>query len=195
MATPQLGPGYNGHPLDVNRGLICKKAIGKRVKLGNGDVVDVGRGSMAADGHVTQVPVLPIEVFMYVNEPGVYYDHKGRELPERVAAQAGYDVKREAAKRAVFLERKRISTEIEHVVAARSREVMDERGGFQLVQVDDLFTVVPTGGGEDYMVPNSEDVARMLFDELAAGDAPESVPAFPAGTFLKKGDDNANGTA
>lgn len=154
------------HPFAGHRPFIQKKAMGTRVKMPNGDPLDVGRGSVAPDGKVTRIPVLDMEIFMFLDEPGVYYDRKMRKMPEEVAAKVGFDVKREAKLRAINERRKEVMSEIADVVEENTRTVVETRGDYQLVEINEgQFTV--TGPGGDFMDPNDEVVARELFDALA----------------------------
>lgn len=122
--------------LDVNRGLETRRAMGKRIKLPNGDALDVGRGSMDANGKITTVPVLDIEVHMYIDEPGTYYDSHGRQLPEQVAAAVGYDVKRNRKLRAALDKRREAMDMIADASVEIVREVVDEKNGFKLIELE-----------------------------------------------------------
>lgn len=169
-----------GAALDVNQGLVTKKAMGKRVKLPNGDVMTEA--------------VMDVEVHMYVNKPGVFYDSKARVLPDAVAAQAGFDVKKEAKKRAKFQERERVMAEIAEVVVEQEREVIEERGGFKLVEIGEGRFTVADMQDMDFMEPNNEEIARAFFNSMAGEPVVEAedVLVIPQGTFKREGK-NAKG--
>ena len=187
LVTRVIGPEkppYNPQAsLDVRRGLVSMRALGPRVKLGNGDIAHNAR--MRADGSVDYVPIMDMEVHMYFDDPGVYYDSHGRVLPDAVAAKAGFNVKREAAKRIKVMAQREVMAELADVAAERSRDIIENRGGYQLVAIDDtMFTV--SDGEHDLMAPNVEQAARVLFNELA-GPADEGALVFPS-----KGDKNVD---
>jgi len=63
-------------------------------------------------------------------DPGVYYDDVGNEVPEEVAAAAGFDVKRHA------LERKSKERRIEFDKAEAQRRIEDERALQAELEID-----------------------------------------------------------
>lgn len=188
------------HPVNPNRGYVAKKAMGRRVKVPGEGVMDVGRGVITADGGreyrvplagERYEPVVDIEVLMYNDEPGVYYDMHGRRVPEAVAASAGWDVEREKRRAAAWQERQAVHEKLVAASQTISRDTIETRGEYSLVEVGDGLFTVTDATGLDYMTPNVREAADLLFDQLAPKTA-SSVLAFEPGTFTKKGDKNAD---
>lgn len=78
-----------------------------------------------------------MDVFMYLDTPGVYLNAHGGEVSEKLASEAGYDTVRWGKQR-LIRERTadahaRIKEELEE--AASQRRVVAERNGFQILDL------------------------------------------------------------
>lgn len=148
---------------------------------------DRGHGEPGPKGVVIRlIDNLNMEVFMYKNEPGVYYSAHGKQLPRAIAARAGYDVERLELKR---LHKQRLAQASEtiaselHLRGDARKTVVEEGAGFRIVtigagrhEVEDADGISLTPGAS-----LSLDLARTVFNDLvktARGEeAPVSVAA------------------
>lgn len=80
-----------------------------------------------------------VDVFMYVDEPGIYRNAYGTEVSADLAKEAGYDVERLGKERARFERRAAaldaIDKELEHEDARAMKEVVAEKGGFKIIAI------------------------------------------------------------
>lgn len=110
-----------------------------------------------------------IAVYMYWNQPGVYYGDHGNELPEAMAKAARYDVekfRRERQKREAL---GAASVAIEKEFAAsNTRDVVLEREQYKLLRIaDELYIIEYEDGTKMTPNPLPEDIARRVFDQLS----------------------------
>ena len=111
-------------------------------------------------------------VYMYIDTPGVYLNTFGKEIPEKVAAQAHFDVeelgkekqKRERMAKAMTA----IEIELELAITADEETILWERGGYRVVKLshgkayvfdDENNKLTPIA------IPQEE--AKLLLDHLA----------------------------
>lgn len=130
-------------------------------------------------------------VHTYRDEPGVYRDVHGKELPEQVAKKAGFNIDR------LRQEAERLKTRAELLSAgdrlaldAEVHEVVDENAHFKLVHIGQQVFVIENVDGERLITPTSEVAARSVFADLTEEDAldvknPETPP--PTIAFKKSG--------
>lgn len=167
------------HVIDLNRGVHCKKRMSGRVRLANGEIAYKDK-----DGQPTVEAGLQMEVCMYVDEPGVYFDLNGRKVPEAIAASQGWNVKRYAKLREKTAERKAVMAEMAEVVAERMHEILDEAGGYKLVQISSAHFQVEDDAGVQIMPdPASEEVAREYFNLIVNTEV--EAPSAPVMTFTR----------
>ena len=97
------------------------------------DGIDVNRGVM-----IKKHPSMGL-VYMYMDKPGVYLNAFGKELPDKIAAQAAYDVEtlgKERLKRERMAEAMTaIEIELELAVTADEETILWERGGYRVVKL------------------------------------------------------------
>ena len=97
------------------------------------DGIDANRGVM-----IQRHPSMGL-VYMYIDTPGVYLNTFGKEIPEKVAAQAHFDVeelgkeklKRERMAKAMTA----IEIELELAITADEETILWERGGYRVVKL------------------------------------------------------------
>lgn len=130
-------------------------------------------------------------VHTYRDEPGVYRDVHGKELPEQVAKKAGFNIDR------LRQEAERLKTRAELLSAgdrlaldAEVHEVVEENTHFKLVHIGHQVFVIENVDGERLITPTSEVAARSVFADLTEEDAqdvknPETPP--PTIAFKKSG--------
>lgn len=113
-------------------------------------------------------------VVMYKDAPGVYYDERGGEVSEKIAAQAGFDVE---ALRREKLKRRRLAEYQAQVEAEFSTEQEDTE---RLLSVPSEGLQVKHVGGGRYAIlgddgerltqkPLSKEEAQILIDDLKSG--------------------------
>ncbi len=80
-----------------------------------------------------------MEIFMYIDMPGVYYNSFETEVPEDLAAKAGYDItkfgKMRKRREQMALAMKSIDADLAMEEYSEQREVIEQRGGFTLVHI------------------------------------------------------------
>ncbi len=97
------------------------------------DGIDVNRGVM-----IQKHPSMGL-VYMYIDEPGVFRNTFGKEVPEKVAKQAAFDVEtlgKERIKRERMSEAMTaIEIELELAITADEETILWERGGYRVVKL------------------------------------------------------------
>ncbi len=97
------------------------------------DGIDVNRGVM-----IQRHPSMGL-VYMYIDTPGVFLNTFGKEIPEKIAAQAAFDVEtlgKERIKRERMSEAMTaIEIELELAITAEEENVIWERGGYRVVKL------------------------------------------------------------
>jgi hypothetical protein len=118
-------------------------------------------------------------IYMYNDEPGVFYNERGGKISDRLAEQAGFDVnslsrekRKQAAMRAAGL-----AVEEEFASQGGHSKVVKERGEYRMVEVaEGLFSIQfiePDGKGTTLTkVALARKAADKLFDDMAG---PEEV--------------------
>jgi len=121
-----------------------------------------------------------VDVFMYLNNPGVYYSANGTVVSESLAAQAGYPVEKYAKQRQLR-ERMKIaqaSIESELLLTAEEKKVVREKDGFKVVALG-LGRHQVFAPDETLLTPAPipEEQAFLLLDQLAPEPTtPEPTP-------------------
>lgn len=134
--------------------------------------VDLDRGCyMRALENYAEVGLSgPISVWMYADELGIYYDSHGRELPEAVAAAAGFDTTRFRDER---LKRERIAAvkaEME-VGPERGEELARNDSGYLLLKIGPDRAVIRNGEGEVLVGPDALSVLQKYWRSVFADPA------------------------
>jgi hypothetical protein len=130
---------------------------------------------------------LGIEVFMYLDDPGVYYSQNGKPIPRTMAALAGYDVealdRQKRAKEAMAKAATSIAAQLQLSEKSDHANVIAERDG---------YTVVSLGGGQHVVkdpdgvvltqnVHLSREIALKVLDDIAPPTPPAAPPVISAG--------------
>lgn len=132
-------------------------------------VIDYDRGVI-----IKTVANIGMDVFMYKDTPGVYLTAQGKEVPEVLAAQAGYDVEhhrkmKERAER-LAMAAEAVDKELSLREAKDAKRVVKEFGDYQVVALgrSGRFIVQDTDG--NVLTPGqvlSEEVATSVAMTLA----------------------------
>lgn len=122
-----------------------------------------------------------MEVFMYRNEPGVYYTAHGTEVNKALAEMAGFDVARHTAlrehKKRVALASETIAKELDVLNGVGARVVKEELGGFRLVDIGKgRFLVEDDHGPLNQGTVLTYQMAKTVFD-ACVGDLRKSTVA------------------
>lgn len=111
-------------------------------------------------------------IYMYFDDPGIYYNKHGHEVPATLAAEAGFEVDKyakERYKKARMAEFKsKLELELTAAEDAPTDTVLKERGGFKLVKLGEKHGKVFDESGQpmnDRPVLLSD--AEALFNHLA----------------------------
>lgn len=78
-----------------------------------------------------------LEIYMYVDAPGVYLNSHGTEVSEALAQQAGYPTE-DLGRQRVMKERMAQATEAiarEMGIAPKEKKVVKEKGGFKVIDI------------------------------------------------------------
>lgn len=130
--------------------------------------IDLDRGV-----HSRSDPGTGMEVYMYVDEPGVYRSAHGTEVNIDLARRAGFPVEEHAKKRKIQLALKAASDRVMAELAeadAGVKKVVSEKEGFQIVDLGyDRYQVLSPDGDVLNTRPLSEHEAEILLEQLVPG--------------------------
>lgn len=146
-------------------------------------LIDYDRGAI-----INQHTQTGMEVFMYIDEPGVYLDAHLNQVPDLIAAQAGYDVEK-LAKERVKKDRKA------QAMKMIDEELADDKDNNQTcVDASHGFKLVSTGLGRHHVLdpegnrlnnhPLTEEQGRKLMIAMGgASDPPAEKKDLPPQTL------------
>lgn len=141
--------------------------------------IDMGRAAMTRakfDGHGKSGP----KITMYKDEPGVYYDPHGKEVPAVVAKAAGFDIDAMEKTKTLNLERARLMQRYQDMLAPPPARTVEQvrPNGHKLVRIgDDLYHIQDIDGQQVTSAPLSKHYAIVWLDDLdPAGVEPEGEP-------------------
>lgn len=113
-------------------------------------------------------------IYMYIDTPGVYLNAHGKEVPEALAREVGFDVdkhRKARIKREKMSEyMNQVEAELEMLSEAGEEVVLHELGGYKVVQInEDSANVFTTEGDKlnSVALPISKAVA--LLEKLTGG--------------------------
>ncbi len=146
--------------------------------------IDVNRGVM-----IQKHPSMGL-VYMYIDEPGVFLNVFGKEVPNEIATQAGYDVKTLGKQK---LKRERMASamsaielELELASEVGKEEVLWERGGYKVVGLPlGRAYVFDDEGNQLNPTPIPRQEAKVLLDHLVP--KPKKKEKDDGGTAKEKG--------
>lgn len=112
-----------------------------------------------------------MDVFMYVDDPGVYLTAHGRPVAENLAQQAGYDIEKLAKDRVKKARKMQAMSIIDNELSDESdvrEDIVEERNGFQLLTTGGgRHHVVDPDGNRLTMTPLPLESAQQLFNGMA----------------------------
>lgn len=118
------------------------------------------------------VAQLGMDVFMYVDDPGVFYSATGNRVSEELASQAGYDVKALGQKRDMKLRMQKASDAIREEYRAMEalggqKTVVKELNGFKVVDLGGGRYVIETPEGDQLTAIVEKDIALKVLPQIA----------------------------
>lgn len=175
-------------PIDVNRSLARDNA-GHMLWDHHDVVIETDHGpyierqliGQPNGGCVHRTGPGGMQVFMYCDDPGVFYNERGGRVSEGIARQAGFDVdtlsKAQRKKQAMLQAQKTVEEEYAGIAAMK---IIEERGEYRLVEPApghfQIQFVEADGSGSTLTTsPLTEKAARKLFVEMAGEDADDHV--------------------
>lgn len=115
-----------------------------------------------------------MEIFMYKDEPGIYYDSHGRRVKESLARQAGFDVDRYARMRRHQQKLADFHNALDDVekldLGLAKRAILRESNGYRLVGLPLGRAVVEDMDGNQLCKPSSKEMMEKLFRQLITDD-------------------------
>ncbi len=128
--------------------------------------IDLDRGVLSRSD-----PQTGMDVYMYVDEPGVYRSAHGTEVNVELAHRAGFEVDEHLKKRKVQLAlasaRDRVLAEMEQANTGE-KVVMAERDGFKIIDIGyDRYNVLSPDGDKLNKEPLGKREAVILLEQLA----------------------------
>jgi hypothetical protein len=116
-----------------------------------------------------------MDVYMYVDSPGEYLTAHGKEVNEKIAKEAGYDVEK-LGKEKVRLERRRkAAQEIDAEFEIEGKEeVVQEKEGFKVVAYGyGRHNVIDPDGNKLNNIPLTLDMALKLLSSFTTDEKPD----------------------
>lgn len=144
--------------------------------------IDLNRGVLAKKEGVSGA-----WFYMYADEPGVYFNEHGIEIPEGLAATAGFDIENYGkAKRKADMLRDAYA-KIEAQVGAdeaspHNQKLLIERGEWKVIEVGNgNVNIVHTDGDKMNSMPIPKAAGLKLFDQLVPKpEEPKKAPGIKA---------------
>jgi hypothetical protein len=122
-------------------------------------------------------PTLNMDVYMYCDDPGVYYDAHGNTVPEELAAAAGFDTEKLGRDHKIKVALKEAQDAVLAGFGEAKTKVSAERGGFKIMDIGlGRFNVHDPEGNLLHKTPISKEQATILLDHLS----PKAEPPKPA---------------
>ena len=119
-------------------------------------------------------PSTDATVYMYVDDPGVYYMGDDEPVSAHMAKAAGFDIRRHAMERKIVLGAAVAEAEVAKVYGEAEEEVLEETEGFKLVRVGhDSYNVRGPSGGFLNPSPLPQPLAKSIFDAATAPEEDE----------------------
>lgn len=119
--------------------------------------------------HIRGVDAIGLDVYMYVDSPGVYLNAHGSEVTEAIARQAGFPVddhmKQRRLKERMASAMQKIKEEMD--AQGEEKEVLITRDGFSVLGIGlDRYQVLSPEGDVLTKAPMSKAEALIVFDQL-----------------------------
>ncbi len=120
-----------------------------------------------------------VHVYMYKAQPGVFLDAFGREVPEALAAEAGYDVARLSLAKEKQARQKKALEQIEMELEGadnREHKVVKTKGLYKLVDLGlGRMMIMDDEDNQITALPIPKEQAEKLFEALTADSKEEEV--------------------
>lgn len=130
--------------------------------------IDLDRGV-----HMRSHPTLGMDIYMYVDTPGVYFSAHGEEVDSKLAEQAGFPVDNQLKLRARNDAMKVALAEIDAKFGQNRQEVAYTRDGYRVMDLGDgAFNVVASDGE---LLNTKGPISRAQADTIMKHVAPQKV--------------------
>lgn len=126
------------------------------------------------------------KIYMYKDEPGVYYDAHGKEVPAVVAKAAGYNIDVMEKTKTLNMERARLIQRYNDMLAPPPAKIVEivRPKGHKLVKIgDDLYHIEDIDGNLITSAALSRHYATVWLDDIDPGDGKEEKEALPFETL------------
>lgn len=121
-------------------------------------------------------PMTGADVFMYRNEPGVYYGANGVEVSPMMAKSAGFDITRDLAERDKKSKMAAFEQEYNVKMGQNERRIVEVRGQFRLVDLGDDRYIVEDTSGQNMTINKQANTLEMGKSWLEFFAGPEVKP-------------------
>lgn len=131
--------------------------------------IDLDRGV-----HMRSHPSLGMDIYMYVDDPGVYYTAHGQKVTRELAEQAGYPVDTQDKEHQIKVALEKAQAEVLASFGEAKSKVVAERQGFKIMDIGlGRFNVLGPEGDLLNKMPIPREQADMLLKHLAPEAAAE----------------------
>lgn len=143
------------------------------------NLIDYDRGV-----HIRTVDSMGLDVFMYVDSPGVYLNAHGKEVSIELAKAAGFPVETHVKQRQI---KERMATAIDQIkremeAVPEEKRVILERKGFTMIDIGlDRYQVLAPDGDVLTKNPMSKREAEIVFSQLVPEDENDTDNGPPGG--------------
>lgn len=147
------------------------------------------------DRRPTQIRYTPdgMAVYMYLDDPGVYYNDHARRIPMELAAEAGYEIAKNERLHKMIEARRKVMGDLEaQFQIENAHKVIADRGDYQVIQIaPDYCNIVFKDGGDGFVLntngPVSKSTAMKRFRDLVGPEeAAEAATSQPVDADVAK---------
>lgn len=113
-------------------------------------------------------PSIGMDIYMYVDDPGVYYDAHGNGVPKELAEAAGFDVETLQKEHLRKTAMDNAMAEIDAKYGSHEKKVVKESGGYQVWDLGlGRYNVTDAKGNLLNKVPITKEQYEVLLKHLA----------------------------
>jgi hypothetical protein len=148
--------------------------------------IDLDRGVQ-----MSSHPSLGIDIYMYIDDPGIYYTAHGNPISSELARAAGFDVDAFEKKHKIKLAlAKANQTVLDEFNENPGPKLVEERDGFKIMDIGmGRHNVVGPDGDVLHKTPITLEQANILLDNLAPKPEPKPVEDPKPRPSFKKADE------
>lgn len=158
---PNAEASWDSHPVDANRGYVAKKLMGKRWK------------NPKDPNTVLHEPVLDMEVLMYNDTPGEYFDMQGQPVHDDIARMVGFDVEEDRQLASDLAELQDVNNRM-RAVKQQARNIVITAGKFRDLRKagEGQASITSKDGSFIFAGPMPLEMAKEHFAKLEGTDVP-----------------------